>query len=128
MTVKGITVESAGDDAGDDLELFGAITASAVTSANIWNRGSGSYVTLREGETYPTAAALGEAVIDVDPRAGAVIKLRANLTDFDDLSGNDGMGDVTVDVPFETGWRREVPVMLTGDGARVKVVFALQPI
>jgi hypothetical protein len=29
---------------------------------------------------------------------------------------------------FETGWRKDVTITLTGDGARVRVTFSLSPI
>jgi hypothetical protein len=38
------------------------------------------------------------------------------------------MGNESVSNPFETGWRKDVTVTLTGDGARVRVTFSLAPI
>ena len=69
-----------------------------------------------------------ETVIDVSPTAGQAIRLHANLTDQDDLSGDDNIGNDTMINPFEIGWRKDVTMTLTGDGARVRVNFSLAPI
>jgi hypothetical protein len=67
-------------------------------------------------------------VIDVSPTAGSTIKLTAHLYDYDPLSSNDDLGnEITID-PFETGWRKDSTVILTGSGSQVKVNFSLSPI
>jgi hypothetical protein len=71
---------------------------------------------------------LGEAIIDVKPQPGESIKIRANLTDQDDFFGDDLLGDETVSAAYETGWRKDVTVLLTGSNARVRVNVSLAPI
>ncbi len=120
------------DDAGDDLEIFGSISAGSTGQpyTTMFSRGESQYVTIHEGSFWPTTGDISEAILHVSPQAGNNILLNANLTDEDDIfnGGNDHLGNVTVQVPFETGWRREVTTRLTGDGANVEVTFALRPI
>ncbi len=128
VTLKNIRVESDGGDAGDDLELYGRIWAQGESAATLFDKGTGTYVVIREGQTWPQGAFVGEAIIEVRPQAGQVIQLGADLTDYDPISANDHMGRDVVNAAFEAGWRRDVTVMLTGDEARVLVTFGLQPI
>lgn len=130
-TLRNIRVIVA-DDAGDDLEVFGSIVAGSTGQPNtiMFNRGDSQYVTIHENSFWPTTGNIAEAILHVSPQPGNKITLNANLTDEDDFfnGGNDHLGNVTVEVPFETGWRREVTTRLTGDGANVEVTFLLQPI
>ncbi len=64
----------------------------------------------------------------ITPEAGQVIELGADLWDYDPVSANDAMGREVARAAFESGWRRDVTVLLTGDGARLAVTFRLQPI
>ena len=129
VTLKSITVESAGGDSGDDLELYGLVTATGTSTSTLFNKGSSTAVTIRQGETFPNGAFVNEAIIDVTPNAGSTIRLSANIWDADGfLNGDDLIGNEFVLNPFETGWRRERTMILTGSDARVKLVFALEPI
>jgi len=128
VTLKSIRVESAGGDAGDDLELYGRIWVEGASSATMMDKGTGSYVTIGAGQTWPQGTFINEAVIDVKPQGGQSIRLGADLWDYDTVSANDSMGREIVAAPFEAGWRRDVNVLLTGDEARVVVTFGLQPI
>ncbi len=131
VTLNAVAVDDAGGDAGDDLELYGQIwvESSAGGSAMMFNKNADNYVRVREGQQYGAGQPLAETVINVAPKAGQVIRLRANLRDVDDfLNPDDDIGNEVVLNPFETGWRKESTVMLTGDGARVRVVFSLSPI
>jgi thiol-activated cytolysin len=128
VTLKSIRVESAGGDAGDDLELFGSIWANGTGSTTLFSRDSDHYVGIHEGTAFPQSGFLADSVLDVSPQPGGQITLGANLTDYDPISANDNMGNETVVAPFELGWRRDVDVLLTGDSARVVVTFGLQPI
>ena len=62
------------------------------------------------------------------PQAGETIRLGASLIDYDPTSSDDQLGNEIVVAPFETGWRKEVQILLTGDEARVVVTLGLQPI
>jgi Thiol-activated cytolysin len=129
VTLKSITVESAGGDAGDDLELYGSIQAIGTNTQTLFNKTSSTYVTIAQGQTFPNGAFYSEAVIDVSPTAGSKIQLKANLWDADGfLNGDDLIGNEIVLNPFETGWRREKTMYLTGSDSQVKLVFGLEPI
>ncbi len=128
VTLNSIAVESSGGDNGN-LEIFGAITAGGTTLATLLNKSESNRINIDEGKTIGSSTQpLGEAVIEVKPQAGQLIKLRANLTDHDPVFGNDSLGDETVNAAFETGWRKDVSVLLTGSDARVRVSLTLAPI
>lgn len=128
VALTSIAVDTA-DDAGDDLELYGTITVQgAAGPVTLFSKDDDHYVTIREGSLFGAGAAIAETVIDVEPKAGASIRMSANLTDYDPTSANDNIGNDTIVNPFETGWRKDVTMTLTGDGARVRVTFSLAPI
>jgi hypothetical protein len=54
--------------------------------------------------------------------------MHAKLTDEDTTSPDDNIGDDDLLNPFETGWRKDVTLTLTGDDAIVRVNFSLEPI
>jgi hypothetical protein len=64
----------------------------------------------------------------VKPQPGESIRLRANLSDYDPTLGDDASGDELVLAPYETGWRKDVSIVLTGSGSRVRVSYRLAPI
>lgn len=131
VTLKSIMVESAGGDSGDDLELYGTITAqgAAPTASSLFGKSSSQAVTIRQGETFPNGSFVSEAIIDVSPTAGSTIRFSTNIWDADGfLNGDDLIGNDVLLNPFEGGWRRERTMILTGSEARVKLLFALQPI
>ena len=127
ITLDSIAVDTA-DDAGSDLEIYGDISVTGASSAAMWHKDSGNYVTIHEGSQLTAQGGLSSAVIDVSPTSGSTIKLNAHLYDYDPLSSNDDLGnDITID-PFETGWRKGSTVLLTGSGSQVRVNFTLAPI
>lgn len=128
VKLKSFAVESAGGDAGDDLELYGTVWAAANDHRTLFDRGSGDWVRIGQGQIWPPAGGLGEVIVQVTPRPGSAIQLGARLRDADGVLNPDDIGDEIVSLPYETGWRREASVLLTGDGARVRVTFELQPI
>lgn len=128
VTLKSLRVETAGGDAGSDLEIYGRIFAQGTSSATLFDKTSGSYVGIPQGQTWPQGQFISEAVIEVRPQGGSTIKLTADLWDWDPVSANDHLGAEIVVAPFEVGWRRDYTAILTGDDARVVVTFGLQPI
>jgi thiol-activated cytolysin len=128
VTLNSIAVDNAGGDSGNDLELYGQIWVEGTSSVTMFDKNSSNYVQVHEGQQYGQGTPIGEAVIDVTPGAGNSIKLHAHLIDQDTFSPDDDLGnEVTID-PFETGWRKDSTVTLTGDSAVVRVNFSLTPI
>jgi thiol-activated cytolysin len=127
VTLRSIAVDSAGGDPGDNLELYGLITAQGTNLQTLFNKDGNNYVSIAEGSIFGGGTPIAESVINVSPRAGQAIKLRVKLSESD-LVGDDSIGDEVVINPFETGWRKDVTVTLTGSGARVRAVFGLEPI
>jgi thiol-activated cytolysin len=126
VVLQSIAVDDAGGDPGDDLELYGNITAVGASSLVLYNRGDSSYATIPQGGQFGQPVA--EGILSVVPQAGQSFSVRANLTDEDDFSPNDTICSDAVSLPFEGGWRKDVTVTCTGDDARVRVVFSLSPI
>jgi thiol-activated cytolysin len=127
VTLQSIAVDEAAD-AGDDLELYGRITAEGANLATLFDKGSDSWVRIHEGTVFGAGSPIGEAVIDVSPRPGQAIRLHTRLSDEDSTSGDDSVGDDVLINLFETGWRKDVTMTLTGAGSRVRVNFSLAPI
>jgi len=132
VTLKSIAVDKASDEVGGggDLEVFGLVTAQGTSSQTLFNLPENQYVTIKEGQSFTGANGMpiAETVIDVSPHNGAAIKLRAALKDADSLSGADLLGDVTLGNPFETGWRKQTSITLTGSDTIVRLNFELAPI
>ena len=129
VTLQSITVESAAGDLDNNLELYGLVTAAGTTATTLFNKGSANAVTIEEGKSFGSAASpIAEGVIEVKPQPGESIRLRANLTDYDPALGDDASGDEIVLAPYEIGWRKDVSIVLTGSGSRVRVNYQLAPI
>jgi len=128
ITVKAIRVESAGGDAGSDLELYGTIWADGTNRDVLFSRDSNNWVRVHEGQSFPSSGTLSDGVLEVTPAPGGEIVLGAHLIDEDTLFGDDDLGDQVVIAPYELGWRRDADVILTGSSARVVVTFSMQPI
>jgi len=129
VVLENIRVDSAGGDWGDDLELYGSIwVGTAGQNMSLFNRGSGSYANIDEGETWPVSGTISEVVLPVRPQGGETITIGASLRDVDDLSPDDSMGSESQSFSFETGWRRSHTLYLTGDGARIEVRLRMEPI
>ncbi|HEX4423414.1 MAG TPA: thiol-activated cytolysin family protein [Kofleriaceae bacterium] len=131
ITLNSIAVDNAGGDAGDDLELYGTLIAEGTNMQTLFNKDSDHYVTVHEGQMAGGTTALAEIVLNVSPKAGQAIKLHPNIWDADGpLNGDDNIGNDndTVIIPFETGWRKDVTMTLTGSDSSVRVNFTLTPI
>jgi thiol-activated cytolysin len=129
VTLQSITVESAAGDLDNNLELYGLATAAGTTATTLFTKDRSNHVTIEEGKSFGSATSpIAEGVIEVKPQPGESIRLRANLTDYDPTLGDDASGDETVLVPYETGWRKTVSVVLTGSSSRVRVNYQLAPI
>lgn len=126
VVLNSIVVDSAGGDAGSDLELYGNITAEGSNAAVLYNKDSNNYAVIHEGAQFgPTIA---DGILNVVPQAGQTIRLRANLKDEDDLSPDDTICSDTLTLSFEAGWRKDATITCTGDDARVRINFSLAPI
>jgi thiol-activated cytolysin len=130
VTLDSIRVDKAGGD-NDDLELYGQAWAIGKQPATLFDRDQPQFVQIREGETWPgDGGPINEVVVDVVPDAGRVVTVGARLTDHDGsiFDADDFLGEEVIRLAFETGWRRSVTVLLTGDDARVELNFSLEPI
>lgn len=132
VTLNSIIVDRVGGE-GDALEVYGRIVVGeGVNGATLFRKTAEQYVSIDVGQPYGTGGTGGgpiaEAVIDVTPRPGEAIRLYADLAEVDDWSPDDDLGEETLWSAFEAGWRRDVTVRLTGDGAIIRVNFTMTPI
>ena len=127
VTLKAIAVDDDGGDGGGDLEIYGQAWAAGTSQVTMFDKSQGNAVVIKEGQSFGTGEGISETVIDVAPKAGESIRLGAHLRERDPFF-NDDLGTESVSVPFETGWRKDVTVTLTGSNARVRLVYGLQPI
>jgi thiol-activated cytolysin len=129
VILENINVIVAGSgSAGGALQVYGSVDVAGDTSANLFSKDSSNYVEIQGGAVFPQGSNLAEAVIDVSPKAGATISFHANLTDYNRIFSDDSLGNEVQVNPFETGWRKEASVVLTGSGSQVKLTYSLQPI
>ena len=124
VTLKSIVCDSASDGPFDStLEVYGQITAQGNGLAQtLFNKDTNHTVSMGPGQTFG-APLISQSVITVAPKAGGTITLHAHLKDQDGLSGDDDLGDEISINPFETGWRKQSTVLLTGDGGIVRACF-----
>lgn len=129
VTLDWFQVLNTGGD-GPDLELFGTVYAEGESGATLFERGSEHAVVVNRGETWPRQGYINEDVIRVSPRPGETLALRAELWDHDGgwFSDDDSVGIEGVDIPFEAGWRKQVILRLSGNGAQVDVGISLKPL
>lgn len=132
VKLNSITVENSSDEVGSggDLEVYGYVTAEADNSVTLLDWGSDEWVRIDENQTYPQSnQALGEGILQVTPEAGSVINLNVNMYDHDGaFSGDDNFPVVINGLDYEAGWRRNVSVVSSYEGARMRLDFSLQPI
>jgi hypothetical protein len=122
-----ITVVDAGGDVGNDLEVYGTVTASGANGtfalAN-WP----AYIQVAEGASYPQSGIIGEKVIAVKPQAGNSVRISTTLQEDDGL-GDDTFGTGVVDAaPFEAGWRRTLQVNRTSGSQYITLRISLTPV
>ncbi len=128
VTLRNFEVVST-SDGGNNLEIFGSVSAEANNEGVLFDRPSEEQVTVAEGKSWPSTGSIAEVVLDVTPEAGQEIILHTDLWDKDGfLQADDSLGTESVSILFETGWRREVSILLTGDNSVLKVNLELQPI
>jgi thiol-activated cytolysin len=128
VTLQSIAVDDAGGDSGDDLELYGLITAEGTNLQTLFSKDSDHYVVIHQGQMFGGSAPIAQTVINVSPQAGQTIKLHARLIDQDTFSGDDNIGDEIVLNPFETGWRKDVTLTLTSGSGILRVNLSIAPI
>lgn len=127
VTLHSISVVEAGNEDDDSLEIYGSITAAGRDAVVMFSRSEGDAVVVWQGDSWPAAGHLAERVVEVAPVPGSAIELGALLMERNPL-GDDLLGDPTLPIPFEAGWRRDATLRLTGDSAQVDIDFSLTPI
>jgi thiol-activated cytolysin len=136
VTLSSIKVNSAGGDAGSDLELYGKVTATARAKGGkdgapvtLLSKDADHAIVIAENQGWPLMGTIDEEILDVVPQSGSVITLSANLTDVDTWpNGDDNICNDSVQVAFDQGWHKDVPIHCTGSAADVVVTLHIQPI
>jgi hypothetical protein len=110
-----------------DAAIYGDVWAdgAAPSTVNLFHKGGDSAVSIKGGSQF--GPNIADGVIDVVPQPGQALQLHAHLKNSNFLFDDD-LGNETVVAPFETGWRKDVTVILTGGGKQTKVNFSIAPI
>jgi thiol-activated cytolysin len=122
-----VTLKSIGVDSGGDRSVYGDIWADGDDTQNLMHKDSGNRIDINQGAEFGNPM-IAQAVINVTPQAGHSIALHAHLWDHDTIFSDDDLGNEVSNNPFETGWRKDVTVNLTGDSGVIRVVFSIAPI
>lgn len=122
-----VTLQSIAVDSGGDRSLYGDIWATGDDTQNLMHKDSGSRIDINQGAQFGQPM-ISQAIVAVTPQPGHSIALHAHLWDHDTIFADDDLGNETSDSPFETGWRKDVTVNLTGDSGVIRVVFSITPI
>lgn len=128
VTLQSIAVDSASDGFNDStLEIYGQITAQGTNLQTLFDKDGAHHVSIGAGGTFGGTTPIAQTVIDVVPRPGQAITLRAHLFDQDTFSDDDLGNEASTNL-FETGWRKDVTVTLTSGSGKVRVNLSLAPI
>jgi thiol-activated cytolysin len=129
VSLDWMKVNRTGGD-GAELEVFGNVVATGDSGVTLFDRGEEHAVVINQGETWPQQGVIAEDVIDVTPAPGEALTLRAELKDSDTgwFSHDASIGSEGISIPFEAGWRKQVILHLSGDGAQVDVAVSLLPL
>jgi len=129
VVLEKLTVDSAGNDAGGDLEVFGTVEASG-TGANqrLVDWPPDRYQQIASGASFPPSGIIGEAVVSVRPQPGNALRIRTTLFESDAVV-NDSFGDGLEDAaPFEAGWRRTLRVHRSSGTQAITLQVAITPV
>ena len=123
VTLESITVASGGDKS-----MYGEVDASGSTDAMLFDKDTSDEVDIANGKSFGSSAQpIAQQVIEVVPQPGNAIQLHAHLVDDGFFSDHD-LGDDTLSLPFETGWRKSATLTLTGSSSQIQLTFDLTPI
>lgn len=124
-----ITADSAGSDAGGDLEIFGTVTArGSGAGQSIASWPAASYVHLATGESFPTSGVISDSIVVVRPEPGNKLVLSTSLLEADAVS-NDSFGTNVEDViPIETGWRRVLRLHRSSGTQAITLQVSISPV
>jgi thiol-activated cytolysin len=124
-----LTVDSAGSDAGNDLEVFGTVAvrgSGADQPLAAWP--ASNYVHLATGQSFPSSGVIAEAIVPVRPAAGNDVVIQTGLSEADAFS-NDSFGEAAVDrLPFEAGWRRTIQLHRSSGTQAITLQLSLAPV
>ncbi len=130
VTLNDIEVEDSGGR--DKLNVYGSVGARGEGERTLLTKDENNYIGIEESRYWPGEGdLLGDAILEVRPESGETIELEADLFHHDTgwwFPSDSDIGWETVSLPFEQGWRGDQTALLTGDGAKVRVNFSIQPI
>jgi hypothetical protein len=122
-----VTLDSIEVDGGGDLQIYGDITAVGTGTAaqSLFHKTGDDYVDIKQGTQFAPGT---QTIVEVDPQPGQTLTLSAHLVDHNKIFSDSDLGTEISINPYESGWHKDVSVILTGSGDQVKVTFTLTPI
>jgi thiol-activated cytolysin len=123
-----IKVDSSGSDLGDNLEIFGSVTAVGSTRQVLVSWPEAQYKTIATGASFPPSGIIGETILPVSPMPGQMMKIETSLME-NDGAFNDSFGTaVLTNAPFESGWRRTLQIQRSSGTQAVTLQVSITPV
>lgn len=123
-----LTVDSAGSDAGGDLEIYGTVSVrGSEASQPLASWPIEQYKQVAAGQSFPSSGIIGEAIVPVRPQPGNVLRISTALFEADSVS-NDSFGTFDDAVPFEAGWRRTLHLQRSSASQQITLRILLTPV
>lgn len=127
-----LTVDDAGGDLGNALEMYGDVFAigSTGTRLPLMQVPRAMFKEIPAGQSFPTTGFVGEAIVPVTPQAGNQLRIETTL--FDDQGPillPNSFGTQVVDAaPFEAGWRRTLHLHRSSGTEQITLQVSMTPV
>ncbi|MEM6295102.1 MAG: thiol-activated cytolysin family protein [Myxococcota bacterium] len=132
LTLRNIYVVNDGGDSGGDLEIYGWIRGwdGQSNMYPLMERNDDQWVTINTGQQWPLSGTIETQIVPVVPQPDNSFSITVNLREHDGfLNGDDNLGDHTIVVNYEDGWRNDDFVYNLADGdQQVEVRLAYTPV
>lgn len=124
-----LTVTNSGGDVGGDLEVYGNVTArGSGASRSLVSWADTAYKQIPQGQSFPPAGIIGEAIVAVRPQAGNALRVTTDLFESDAFA-TDSFGTAIGDnAPYEAGWRRKLTLYRSAGTQQIALQISLTPV
>ncbi|MCR9164053.1 MAG: thiol-activated cytolysin family protein [Nannocystaceae bacterium] len=132
LTLQNLYVVNDGADTGGDLEIYGWIRGwdEQSNAYPLMERDDDQWVTINTGQSWPQTGTIDSHIIPVVPQPDHHFTITINLREHDGaFNADDNLGDHTITIDYEDGWRDDNFVYNVADGdQQVEVRMAFTPV
>jgi thiol-activated cytolysin len=126
---ESITVDNAGGDLGNDLEVYGTVYARGTGSERtLMSLPSSMYQQIGEGKSFPMSGIVGEAIVPVNPQPGSSIVIGTSLMEDDGIADDSFGTRIETAAPYEAGWRRTLILHRSSGTQQISLRVTLTPV